>query len=603
MPERSTNVYRNDKRLDWLIKHQYQLLLMALLGFSSLLALLTGDQPQRAQAGATIKPALRFARADTQSARQSMMVSVNYRAAELHPHVSFAADAPVSTSTRTATSTRTSTATATPTQPVLLDADVAPTVTSPGGSLVLSYTVFSPSARQVSLGAGVRVSGTGGFTYDPVNDRTLNIVAGTSVVTRTFVLPTTGGVTYDVTWGLWSAGFVTEYGSQVRLNAVSVMGATPTPSAPTLASFGLAPTTAVRSSTVVFSYTVFTPYALDVGLGADVSVSGTVNFVGDPANDRVVSIIAGTTVLTRTFNLTDTLVAGPYWVRWGIWDHTFTNQYDIGRAHPGLYIVDAPPTPTPTLTPTLTTTPPTSTPTITITRTPTNTPTNTPTYTPSDTVTSTRTPTVTNTPSDSPSATDISTSTPTGIPAPTNTPTFTGTPPAATLVGHVTWQGRPAQPDALQQLPITLTLKLGTTEVNYPSQATDSSGFFTVSLGSLAGGTYTWRVKGPKYLANSGTVQVTGYRLKVGASELSTFNFQPATSTEMGLMKAGDCNNDNIISIQDFSILRSTFGRSVRDIGYDDRADFTGDQLVAIQDFNLLKGNFGVGGALVAACP
>src|SRR4051794_35774860 len=32
---------------------------------------------------------------------------------------------------------------------------------------------------------------------------------------------------------------------------------------------------------------------------------------------------------------------------------------------------------------------------------------------------------------------------------------------APALVGHVTWQGHPAQPNALQQMPITITLKLG----------------------------------------------------------------------------------------------------------------------------------------------
>src|SRR5207253_7460013 len=58
---------------------------------------------------------------------------------------------------------------------------------------------------------------------------------------------------------------------------------------------------------------------------------------------------------------------------------------------------------------------------------------------------------------------------------PTSTPTAT-----PVLVGHVTWQGRPAQPDPLQQLPITLTLKSGAMEVNYSSRNTDANGFFTV---------------------------------------------------------------------------------------------------------------------------
>lgn len=65
----------------------------------------------------------------------------------------------------------------------------------------------------------------------------------------------------------------------------------------------------------------------------------------------------------------------------------------------------------------------------------------------------------------------------------------------------------------------------------------------------------------------------------------------------MGLMRAGDCNNDNTVNIADFNTMKLTFGKSVGDPGYDDRADFTGDQIVNIFDFNLQKINFGQGGA------
>lgn len=159
----------------------------------------------------------------------------------------------------------------------------------------------------------------------------------------------------------------------------------------------------------------------------------------------------------------------------------------------------------------------------------------------------------------------------------TSAPSITPT-PARVLVGHVNWQGRPAQPNALQQLPVTLTLKSGTTEVNYPSQNTDASGFFTGSVASLGNGTYSWRAKGSKWLANSGTVTLTS---------------SPTTQQEMGLLRAGDCNNDNVVSVQDFNILKGTFGKTQGDPGYDSRADFTGDNTVSVQDFNQLKSNFG----------
>ncbi len=176
-------------------------------------------------------------------------------------------------------------------------------------------------------------------------------------------------------------------------------------------------------------------------------------------------------------------------------------------------------------------------------------------------------------------ATPTSTLSPTGTATitPTNTP-ITG--PA--LVGHANWQGIPSPPNSRQQLPITLTLKLGTTEVNYPRQLTDANGFFTVSVGSLANGTYNWRAKGPKFIANSGQVILTG---------------APFTQLDLGLMKNGDCNNDNIVNASDFNVLRVAFGKGVHDPGYDDRADLNGDLTVNASDFNLMRVNFGLAGA------
>jgi hypothetical protein len=175
----------------------------------------------------------------------------------------------------------------------------------------------------------------------------------------------------------------------------------------------------------------------------------------------------------------------------------------------------------------------------------------------------------------------LPTHTPTATPTSTYTPTYTAT-PVPILVGHVTWQGRPAQPDALQALPITLTLKAGSTEINYPSVNTDASGFFTYTVSGLAPGAYNWRVKGPKYMANSGTLTLTG---------------GPSSSAEMGLMRAGDANNDNLVSIVDFGILKNAMGTALGDLGYDDRTDFNGDLRVSIVDFGLLRNNFGTSGA------
>jgi hypothetical protein len=146
----------------------------------------------------------------------------------------------------------------------------------------------------------------------------------------------------------------------------------------------------------------------------------------------------------------------------------------------------------------------------------------------------------------------------------------------------VTWQGRPSQPNPLQQLPITLTLKLGTTEIGYGPTTTDASGVFTVPVGGLPPGNYSWRVKGPKYLANAGNVNLDG---------------APVIHVEMGLMRAGDCNDDNVVDMSDFNIMRATYGRGVGHPLYDERADFTGDGIVNLLDYSFLSRNFNQGGA------
>jgi len=185
------------------------------------------------------------------------------------------------------------------------------------------------------------------------------------------------------------------------------------------------------------------------------------------------------------------------------------------------------------------------------------------------------------------------TQTPTGTPPPTGTSTSTPVPGAA-LVGHVTWQGRPSQPNALQVLPLTLTLRSSVQEVNYPVQYTEASGYFTVSVGTLSPGPYNWRVKsaqvGPTapqrnsgWLSTSGTVVLTGAPV--------------AQQQEMGLQRAGDCDNSDVVNSPDFVVLKNTFGHAAGEASYDNRADITGDTVVNAVDFSYLKGNFGQSGA------
>jgi hypothetical protein len=163
------------------------------------------------------------------------------------------------------------------------------------------------------------------------------------------------------------------------------------------------------------------------------------------------------------------------------------------------------------------------------------------------------------------------------------------TPTQPLLVGHVNWEARPSQPSQLQSLPITLTLKSDTSEVNYQTQLTDQYGYFTTTLNGLPSGTYSWRVDdatsalhSPNYLSASGLVDITS---------------DPSTHVEMGLVRAGDATNDNVINIADFNLLKLSFGFACGNPLYDNRTDFTGDCTINVADFNPLKRNFGQTGA------
>ncbi|MFL5734315.1 MAG: hypothetical protein ACJ78Q_14100, partial [Chloroflexia bacterium] len=166
-------------------------------------------------------------------------------------------------------------------------------------------------------------------------------------------------------------------------------------------------------------------------------------------------------------------------------------------------------------------------------------------------------------------------------------------PPARVLVGHVTWQSHPAQPSPSQALPITITLKSGTFERNFTGITTDQSGYFTVSVTTLPAGTYSWRARGPSASPSNVLGDPSGYLANCGTITIPS---QPQTALEIGLMRAGDGDNNNLVDIADYNILRKSFGKTQGQVNYDTRADFTGDAIVDINDFMTFKLNFGTGG-------
>jgi hypothetical protein len=159
-----------------------------------------------------------------------------------------------------------------------------------------------------------------------------------------------------------------------------------------------------------------------------------------------------------------------------------------------------------------------------------------------------------------------------------------GCAPLPLMIGHVSWQGVGPTPSVQNMGPITLTVKGITLENNHEETVTDISGFFTIPLG-LSHSNYMWRVKGPKSLASA------------RAFDPQPDPPAPIWYVEVGMLRGGDSNNDNVIGLTDFNILRVTFGKGMDDPGYDSRADFNNDNIVNTTDFTLLRGNFGASGA------
>ena len=118
----------------------------------------------------------------------------------------------------------------------------------------------------------------------------------------------------------------------------------------------------------------------------------------------------------------------------------------------------------------------------------------------------------------------------------------------------------------------------GTTPV-YQFTPTGSSGG-QVIMNGIAPGTYDVAVKTATHLQTIKTVTISA-----GANVL-----------DVGELIAGDANDDNQISLLDFSILAATYNLSSGNTGYDARADFNGDNQVSLLDFSLFATNFNVPG-------
>ncbi len=146
------------------------------------------------------------------------------------------------------------------------------------------------------------------------------------------------------------------------------------------------------------------------------------------------------------------------------------------------------------------------------------------------------------------------------------------------LTTTLTLGGRGTPPNPTYAIPLTADLYQNGVLVTANTPTTTTAGTF--ALPNIPQSNYVLWVKPPQYLAVAPSVNLNA----------------PAVSVNLGTLKAGDANNDNTVTINDFTILSNSFGKSVGQVGYDARADFNADTLVNILDYSLLATNFGQSG-------
>lgn len=150
----------------------------------------------------------------------------------------------------------------------------------------------------------------------------------------------------------------------------------------------------------------------------------------------------------------------------------------------------------------------------------------------------------------------------------------------AVLRGSVNLQGRPLPPHARWVTDLTISLIAnGESTPRYTFTTTsDERGYFTLS--DIQPGVYDVYVKNSHTLQNKVTVTLTN----------------GDNTVDFGTLREGDVNNDNSVSLLDFSLLVQTYNKCQGIAGYNDQADFNRDGCVTLLDFSRLASNYGKGG-------
>ena len=156
----------------------------------------------------------------------------------------------------------------------------------------------------------------------------------------------------------------------------------------------------------------------------------------------------------------------------------------------------------------------------------------------------------------------------------------------ADVLAQVNLQGRNASPSSRWITPLSVKLyEHSTGTLKYTESVTTAqNGSF--SLSGLTPGTYDIVIKNSHTLAS----RTNNVVLAIGAN-----------TVDLGILKEGDANNDNYVTLLDFSVLASTFSKCQGTAGYDSRADFNADTCVSLLDFSLLASNFSQAGPSMSA--
>jgi alpha-tubulin suppressor-like RCC1 family protein len=133
--------------------------------------------------------------------------------------------------------------------------------------------------------------------------------------------------------------------------------------------------------------------------------------------------------------------------------------------------------------------------------------------------------------------------------------------------------------------PLDIELRpVGGTPDDYIRETVNAGPAGVITLTDIPAGTYNVAIKGSKWLR-----QVVPNVSTLGGANVLNLRFN---------LRAGDCNNDNVVDIEDLLILIAAYNSANGGATFDARGDFNGDNRVDVIDLLPLIGNYNVKGDL-----